>query len=158
MYRQNVFSHRRLTSALSIQPASVWRLDETTGAVVYDSLGVRNGTHAAGVTVDATGKIQKAASYDNTNDLGYTTFGIVWSKERTDAFSVSLWLGRGSAIVGNPYRTPGREHEAIIERDPFPPIRCFDCRAQTTSMSGEDLCSRCDLKWLLRGIDWFRGA
>lgn len=53
----------------------------------------------------------------------------------------------------SPYRVVPRGG-TFPEPDPFPTIACIDCGARTVSMCGEDLCARCDLKWLLRGIDW----
>jgi len=56
----------------------------------------------------------------------------------------------------SPYRHPERPlvGPVAVEPDPFPTIECHDCGRRTTSASGEDLCAACDLRWLMRGIDW----
>lgn len=55
------------------------------------------------------------------------------------------------------YRTPDRPtgYEDIdVERDPFPTIRCRTCGRKTVSVCGEEDCAKCDLEWLMKGMDW----
>ena len=54
----------------------------------------------------------------------------------------------------NPFRSPGaRPVEVEVHPDPFPTIACFACERPTTSMNGEALCARCDLRYLRRGLN-----
>lgn len=84
---------------ISAAPSHVWQLDETSGASAADAVGAFTGTHGdqvsitPGVTVNQTGFFGKAVFYQpGTLGNGYTDFGNVWPKERTDAFSVGGWF------------------------------------------------------------------
>ena len=78
---------------LSDQPASYWKLDETSGTTATDALGVANGTHLNGVSVNQTSGVKnasKAASYDGTDDR--TTLGDVYGFSGTTSYSVEFWV------------------------------------------------------------------
>lgn len=56
-------------------PTIVWHLDETTGTTVYDAIGSIDGTMSAGVSINQTGKFNKAYLFDNSADN--VTYGDV---------------------------------------------------------------------------------
>ena len=53
------------------------------------------------------------------------------------------------------YRVPDKPTSyEDVEDDPFPTIRCRTCHRKTVSVCGEEDCAKCDLEWLMKGIDW----
>ncbi len=68
---------------------SCWELNETSGTIIVDSLGINNGTINNGVVVGQPGIIEKACSFDGIND--YINFGYDVSLTPVN-FSISLWV------------------------------------------------------------------
>lgn len=88
--------------SLVLAPYAVWHFNEAvwdgTGDEVADSSG--NGRH--GVSVGATtisgGKLNRAGDFDGTNDR--LEFGAIAGFERTDPFSLEVWLQTTSTNAG----------------------------------------------------------
>jgi hypothetical protein len=81
---------------------SYYNMDETSGTTAVDSHGSNDGT-ISGATIDQTGKINKAYSFDGTND--YVDLNTIFTDNN---FSVGGWIyisgGTGvRQIVGNSY-------------------------------------------------------
>jgi hypothetical protein len=64
---KKIDKHAGWTSELSVGLVSYYKLDETSGTTVYDSHGSNDGTNN-GATINVAGKIDKAYSFDGTND------------------------------------------------------------------------------------------
>lgn len=90
-----------VTTTLSGDLISYWKLDETAGITVSDSYGSNNCTVQQGVTINQSGLIGKAASFVNTSG-GLTTgktasqLGISGNTSK----SVSIWIKPNSSING----------------------------------------------------------
>lgn len=74
---------------------SVWELDETSGTTAYDSHGSNDGT-ITGATINQTGKIDKAYSFDGSVD-----YVQINSNFFTDVsvFTISLWFNSSSTFT-----------------------------------------------------------
>ena len=68
---------------------SCWELDETSGTTVVDAHGTNNGTNS-GATIGATGKIDKAYSFDGVNDRVFIADNT--SLDLTEAITISQWV------------------------------------------------------------------
>lgn len=97
-------------SSLSTRPASVWRLDESSGLIAADAVGPYPGTHGTLVTPGVPGQIVRGAAYTGAfaingslTDMGTTAYAF----ERTEPFSVTAWVrttvAGNQAIVGRYY-------------------------------------------------------
>ncbi|WP_346855975.1 LamG-like jellyroll fold domain-containing protein [uncultured Draconibacterium sp.] len=75
---------------------SVWELDETSGSVVNDCLGINNGMNN-GATTAQTGKLGECYFFDGTND--FVNCGNDVSIQPGDLdFSVSLWVKTSASL------------------------------------------------------------
>jgi hypothetical protein len=80
--------------ALSDNLVAYYKLDETSGTTAYDALGNYNGTNN-GATVNQSGKIGKAYSFDGTND--YVQIGDADLFDiNNNNFSINLWINPSS--------------------------------------------------------------
>ncbi len=72
-----------------------WRLNESSGAIAADSSG--NGRHGSLINMEETdwkaGKLNNCLEFDGVNEC--INFGDIANFERTDAFSLELWLKTG---------------------------------------------------------------
>jgi large repetitive protein len=84
-------------AVLADNPASYWRLDETSGTTAADDKGAAAGTYRNGVTLGQTGALpdtinNKAASFDAVDDD--VQVGDVYDYAGTASFSVEFWMNR----------------------------------------------------------------
>jgi len=70
---------------------SYYKLDETSGTTADDAHGSNDGSFSTGVTVNQTGIIEKAYSFDGTNYLTLANDPLDFAPQ-TDAFSISAWV------------------------------------------------------------------
>jgi len=85
--------------ALATDLISYYKLDETSGTTADDAHGSNDGTNS-GATVNQTGKIGKAYSFDGVNDeidCGTATDTAMGSSD----FSVSFWLNLDNTTQDN---------------------------------------------------------
>ena len=77
-----------------------YKLDETSGTVVYDSLVTFNGTNN-GATVNQSGKINTSYSFDGTNDYvsSDSNIGITGSNSRT----INIWFNKNNYSADDDY-------------------------------------------------------
>lgn len=73
-------------------PTGVWELEETYGLTAWDTVGTNNGTIAGGVTLNQTGKTDKAFLFDGVDDK--VTMGTLpfVNSGMTSNFSISMWI------------------------------------------------------------------
>ncbi|PIR05184.1 MAG: hypothetical protein COV57_00370, partial [Candidatus Liptonbacteria bacterium CG11_big_fil_rev_8_21_14_0_20_35_14] len=70
-------------------PVANWKFDETSGTTATDSIGSYNGT-VNGATVNQSGQIIKAYSFDGTND--YVALGDINQIDGVSNLSFSFWI------------------------------------------------------------------
>ena len=73
-------------------PLAVWEFEETSGTVAFDTVGTNNGTIAGGVTLNQTGKIDKAFLFDGVDDKVTMAAPSFVNSGMTQDFSVSIWI------------------------------------------------------------------
>jgi len=83
--------------ALTDNLIAYYKLDETSGTTAVDSVGSYNGTNN-GATINQTGKIGKAYSFEGVNDYISTTLTIPAATSATLA-SYSAWVYYGGSEV-----------------------------------------------------------
>ena len=76
---------------------SYWKFDETSGSTAVDSHGSNDGT-IGGATIDQTGKINKAYSFDGTND--YVNIGTIDHSGNVE--TVSFWFKTSNSDLATP--------------------------------------------------------
>lgn len=79
-----------------------WKLDETSGTVVTDAVGIQNGTRTAGVTVGATGKLGYANTFNLSADVINISYNTNTVPKGAD-FSFTAWIKLDSlpSVVGH---------------------------------------------------------
>lgn len=77
------------TADLNVNLISYYKLDETSGTTAIDSVGSNNGTNN-GATVNVSGKINTAYSFDGTND--YIDLGTTRIIDTSSDFTISSWV------------------------------------------------------------------
>jgi hypothetical protein len=87
-------------AVLADNPASFWRLNETSGTTASDlGSGAHNGTFQNGVALNRPGPLRDAASsaqFDGSDDE--VSVGNVYNYNGTAAFSVEFWVKRTNPI------------------------------------------------------------
>ena len=89
------------SAALGDGLVSYYTLDETSGTTAYDSLLLYNLTNE-GATINQVGKINKAYSFDGTNDFLFTTTPQLNNRQTR---SIGLWIYPTQAKDATLYRT-----------------------------------------------------
>ena len=99
----NILNRRRILTSgvtpsinLKTNLISCWEFNETSGVISNDAHSTNNGT-IVGATINQTGKLDKAYSYDGVGD--YINYGNVINLERTGSFSISNWSKRSTLIA-----------------------------------------------------------
>ena len=77
---------------------SLWKLNETTGTIAYDSVGTINGGLGV-VATSVPGKLGYARNFASAS--ARIDFGTTYRYERTQAFSYSVWIKTDGAHVTN---------------------------------------------------------
>lgn len=77
------------TESLNIGLKSYYTLNETSGTISADDLGLVNGT-STGTTLGATGILSKALSFDGDTDT--TDINYFWNNGTDGVFSINLWV------------------------------------------------------------------
>ncbi len=81
---------------------SCWEFDETSGTTAYDAHGDNDLTIAGGATINQTGKINKAYSYDGTNDQ--LNLASASDFEGLTGLTVSAWVYSSYTTTRDEYR------------------------------------------------------
>ena len=95
---------------------SVWEMNETSGTIMVDAYGANNGTITS-ATINQTGKLDKAYSFDGVNDSAIqTTIGSQFAL--TDKLSFSFWVkttqvGSGMILESSPNYSVTADNWAI---------------------------------------------
>jgi hypothetical protein len=76
---------KKMSSGLTNGLVSYYKMDETSGSTMVDSVGSNNGT-ISGATINQTGKIGKCYSFDGVNDNVRINLGSALTN-----YSISLW-------------------------------------------------------------------
>ncbi len=98
-----ILGKMQIPQVATIQPSvdlldgliSVWELDESIGTVAYDSHGSNNGT-ISGATINETGKLGKAYSFDGSNLGDKVNIGDVFAI--TDDMTIACWVNMASLV------------------------------------------------------------
>lgn len=92
-------------STLKNSLVACWELNETTGTTMYDSHNSYNGTIQTYTTINQTGKLDKAYSFDTTSTpVGvYGTGDSNFASCYNDPFTITAWVKKTTVAGGNQY-------------------------------------------------------